>query len=249
MGEKDNDVCCSDGNLECGNDDDGEEYSPAGMFNWKCCDECIGDSPSDYCDYSASYYADMTAAGVVDKRDGPIALCSSVGAACFKCENMQQGMEPPSGSEEDGKTPQQQCQQEKGMCKYDDDSTPLYINSYPLSEFCEGSCTNSNNEVNVHTSQFDCESQGSCNGSASAGGFHDQLSCENQYWCEGIDGNDTNENSSEDCSGTWKTNTWVASVWRAASFVGGTWTPIPDQDYATCESQGVGFECKVRVER
>jgi len=127
-----------------------------------------------------------------------IVLCSSIGAACYSCDNMQPGMDPPSSGEEDGKTPQEQCEQVKGQCLYDDDNTPLYINSYPLSDWCSGSCANSEGEVNYWISQSDCES------------------------VEGF-------------------------VWRTASFVGGTWTPVTDQaDRSTCEAQGVGWECKVR---
>ncbi len=38
-------------------------------------------------------------------------------------------------------------------------------------------------------------------------------------------------------------------MWRSASFTGATWTPVPKDTQATCESQGVGFECKVSDER
>ncbi|GMH64907.1 hypothetical protein TrRE_jg4135, partial [Triparma retinervis] len=121
--DKDNSVCCSDGEVRCKRGADGEEYNDVGFFYATCCDDCLGDSPAAYCEImkkqgSSAFLGVET--GKLAAFDTMLNVCAAYQGTCAECTNTASGKAYTRNDEEDGLEPQQYCEQRQGKCMKSD---------------------------------------------------------------------------------------------------------------------------------
>ena len=246
-GEAPDSVCCSDGELKCERDSNGDEYPGLGLFNSRCCDECVGESPEGWCDMSATTYYVSQETGTIPPTDGLISLCSSVGASCKTCTSV--GSFAPRSiptNEENDFTPEQQCQQFYGVCA---DTNGDEVNGWQdwgvhsSDPFCSGYCSGNdgNTEANDENSCITNDNVGSCSIDESS-----KSSCESMGDCTGgtSDGL-TDSTSCTNGGGTWTQGVWTQGVWMSLVYTPAVWEDVQG-DYSSassCNAPGVSGKC------